>query len=253
MSDILTYHRLIYRRAFKEARAFFGYSRQNLFVALITTLIVGAIVYVVSGLSAMHEAWTIPVLVGLGAGLIFFIAVFLDKLILIPVSIYKELGGSEGVRLTIIPELPTPNVAGWITLKLYNRSPLDVLGCYVELMQVTKESDADYKFGQSIGLLWSSQNPPRKGRKDIAPGDHYKFDLVVSVQGKNLMDFEVQDGSEHYRTGVGKYKATLMFRGAYDKTSFTCEFELSFAFDGGTKFTCDLEGAEIMLNKLGEF
>jgi len=246
MNNYLQYYQIMFRRAFKETVEFFEYNIQTGIVTIIACLITGAITLYYFGLPTVIEQWVIPISITLSGTVIFFIAVFLYKWIQVPVLLYKELGGfddsSQKVKLIIVPDCSSSST-GWLTFRLYNYSNDDILECYAELVTVTKDGNTS-NYNQK--LMWSSEDSPREGRKNIIAGGHVRVDLAApNFHSNGGLSFTTQNGI--FNPSAGSFQALVKIHGVYNKTMFVCEFYLDFTYESGKSFTCIKNGQEIKL------
>lgn len=91
--------------------------------------------------------WDVLVLIGIGAAVAFFVAMFLDKLIQVPVQIYKELGGFDKQNRGFEAQnvLPPPTSSGKL------RASITIHGTYEKTsFHSSFDLEFTYKSGMNI-------------------------------------------------------------------------------------------------------
>jgi hypothetical protein len=243
MRKIAEYYWVVTKRVIIETLGFFSLNAQTSILYIVLYLLGIWSITVIRGSQAAVEQLAFTIVFSFIPIVIAVVLVLVIQVIRAPVLMYEKLGGFEKLKLVVEPEL---RAGGWLTFVVKNQSTSDIRECYAVLETVSQESDPHYKIGEPVYLLWSSENPPIKGRQDIPAGGNRRIDVASADQDMDMMGFEVQNGIRHL-SKPGNYHARIVFRGIHGITPFACPFSLDFEYRGGRAFACAKHEQDIIL------
>jgi hypothetical protein len=232
----------VLRRSLAEVWRFLGILGQIFYI-----LVIGADVYLLY-FNKDQFPWVnevrVELIILLGAFILFVPVLTLFNAFIVPAKMHEELAGFDRLKVRLRAECESPAYSEtWVHLRIFNDHPIKpISGCYAYLKSATSEEDGRSPIKQAgEKFIWSSDNPPLNGLKEIPPNENRLIDLVCTLHTVNRIMFTTQEENESYKdkANPGKYIVVVSVVGLFSGVAFERESIVKITYSGGRELSCE--------------